>query len=97
MKINKLLAYLNKDVREVGRDIIDAPKAGAAVVTAGLASMLATLHSDPALADMAAVTAAAQGGLQQAEEGAWDTGAMVVTAIAVLVAIGIIVALLRKA
>lgn len=96
----QMCQYLNKDVREVGNDIVNACNRGVAVV-AGTVTAIATgvasmVKAPLAHADAAALTTAAQTALTGASDSAWTVGGYVVGAIAVLVTIGIVVALLRK-
>ena len=91
--LGKVGAYLNKPVMEVVEDV----KAAALVVVATVASAGTALVSPDASAQTtSAYITSAQTGINQARDDALTVGGYVIAAIAVIIAIGWILSMVKK-
>lgn len=95
-KLSKVLAYLNKPVSEVVGDVVQVAKGVAAAVVTAVAGVAASVASSPVAAQTSAYVTDAQAGITQAKSDALTVGGYVIAAIAVLIAIGWVLSMLKK-
>lgn len=88
---------LTMDVREVGGAIVRGASAIKAAAVGAVAAGAASLHVEPSFADAAELLTAATTSLGEVEDTSWSMGGLIVAAVAVLVAVGIVLKLLNKA